>query len=377
MVDTPKRAKMELPNDSSEYFESYDNLEIHKLMLEDFPRTDSYKSAIFNNKTLFKGKTIMDVGCGTGILSIFCAQAGAKKVYAIEASNLAKLAQKIIVENKFENIIEVIQKRVEDVELTGDIKVDVIISEWMGFYLLHEGMLDSVIYARDKFLKPDGYMFPESATIYVAPCKLPSFFDEWKNFHGVSMNAFAKCLRESKSNKPEVMLVQPENLLGDEVALCWINLKEDTVADLDKYSVKHVVGASQSGSYQGISVWFRCLFPYQNNSAVPICLCTSPFSLETHWKQTVVILPEQQTVEEGEPIAFELSMERSAESNRRYNLQVVLLDPEEVEHPLPCNCHMTKCILTKTFMMQHPERTDVPILEDIGDTADSAKDADS
>lgn len=59
----------------------------------------------------------------------------------------------------------------EDVKLPNDERVDIIISEWMGFYLLHEGMLDSVIYARDKFLKPEGSMFPESATVYVAPCR--------------------------------------------------------------------------------------------------------------------------------------------------------------------------------------------------------------
>lgn len=41
----------------------------------------------------------------------------------------------------------------------------------MGFYLLHEGMLDSVLHARDKFLKPGGLMFPQTATIYAAPCE--------------------------------------------------------------------------------------------------------------------------------------------------------------------------------------------------------------
>lgn len=61
--------------------------------------------------------------------------------------------------------------RVEDVTLPDNIKVDVIISEWMGFYLLHEGMLDSVIMARDTFLKEDGKMFPEHAFMYVAPCR--------------------------------------------------------------------------------------------------------------------------------------------------------------------------------------------------------------
>lgn len=63
-----------------------------------------------------------------------------------------------------------IQKRVEDVELGKDLpeKVDAIVSEWMGFCLLYESMLDSVIDARDRLLKPDGLMFPERARIYIA-----------------------------------------------------------------------------------------------------------------------------------------------------------------------------------------------------------------
>lgn len=77
-------------------------------MLEDDPRTSAYKNAIMSNKAFFEGKVVMDVGCGTGILSIFCAQAGAKKVYAIEASKIAGLAKEIVKENKFEDVIEVI-----------------------------------------------------------------------------------------------------------------------------------------------------------------------------------------------------------------------------------------------------------------------------
>lgn len=76
-------------------------------MLDDVPRTVAYQKAILGNKTYFKDKIVMDVGCGTGILSIFCAQAGAKKVYAVEASNLANIARDIVRENKFEEIIEV------------------------------------------------------------------------------------------------------------------------------------------------------------------------------------------------------------------------------------------------------------------------------
>lgn len=79
-------------------------------MLEDKPRVLAYKDAILKNREYFKDKVVMDVGCGTGILSIFCAQAGAKKVYAVEASNVAGLAKDIILSNNFQNVIEVSYK---------------------------------------------------------------------------------------------------------------------------------------------------------------------------------------------------------------------------------------------------------------------------
>lgn len=52
-------------------------------MLKDEVRTLSYRSAIYNNKHLFKDKIVLDVGCGTGILSMFAAKAGAKHVYGV------------------------------------------------------------------------------------------------------------------------------------------------------------------------------------------------------------------------------------------------------------------------------------------------------
>lgn len=56
----------------------------------------------------------------------------------------------------------------------------------------------------------------------------------------MKMSSFSKHLRQSKYNKPEIALVQPEELLGTEVAMAWINLNEDKVADVDSYSIQHV-----------------------------------------------------------------------------------------------------------------------------------------
>ena len=84
---------------------------------------------------------------------------------------MAAHAEKLVESNGLKGRVEVIQGAMEDVELPE--KVDIIVSEWMGYFLLRESMLDSVIVARDKWLKPDGALFPSHATIYVAPAYVP------------------------------------------------------------------------------------------------------------------------------------------------------------------------------------------------------------
>jgi predicted RNA methylase len=58
---------------------------IHEEMLKDSVRTGSYRAAIMNNPHLFKDKTVLDVGCGTGILSMFAAKAGASHVVGVRS----------------------------------------------------------------------------------------------------------------------------------------------------------------------------------------------------------------------------------------------------------------------------------------------------
>ena len=66
------------------YFSSYEDLSVHELMIKDKPRTLAYKNYIEKNAALFKDKIVIDVGAGSGILSLFAAKAGAKKVSALK-----------------------------------------------------------------------------------------------------------------------------------------------------------------------------------------------------------------------------------------------------------------------------------------------------
>lgn len=74
-------------------------------MLKDTVRTDAYRDFIYDNKGLFKDKIVLDVGCGTGILSMFCARAGAKRVIAVDNSNIIQKARENVYKNGFEQVI--------------------------------------------------------------------------------------------------------------------------------------------------------------------------------------------------------------------------------------------------------------------------------
>ena len=75
-------------------------------------------------------------------------------------------------------------------------KVDIIISEWMGYFLLYESMLDCILVARDKYLKPNGLLFPDRAVLFLASLEDEQYREEkinfWDNVYGVSM----KCVKK-------------------------------------------------------------------------------------------------------------------------------------------------------------------------------------
>jgi protein arginine N-methyltransferase 1 len=137
-------------------------------MIKDKIRTKSYQMAIMTNAEVLRDKVVLDIGCGTGILSIFAARAGAKHVYAIDNAEIAEYAKVIIKNNGYSDNISVIKGKVEEIELPVP-HVDVIISEWMGYFLLYESMLDTVLYARDKWLVKDtGIIMPDKFHLNLA-----------------------------------------------------------------------------------------------------------------------------------------------------------------------------------------------------------------
>ena len=107
-------------------------------------RTTSYRNSIYQNAHLFKDKVVLDVGCGTGILCMFAAKAGAKKVIGVDMSNIIDNAKIIVKDNGLDGVITLLKGKMEDVVLPVD-KVDIIVSEVLfnhgDTYFLVDGLL--------------------------------------------------------------------------------------------------------------------------------------------------------------------------------------------------------------------------------------------
>ena len=92
-------------------------------------------------------------------------------------STIIEKAREVVEANGMTAKITLLQGKMEDVVMPFP-KVDIILSEWMGYFLLYESMLDTVLYARDKYLATGGLIFPDKATIFMAGIEDGEYKDE-------------------------------------------------------------------------------------------------------------------------------------------------------------------------------------------------------
>ncbi|KAI5450050.1 hypothetical protein NCC49_003812 [Naganishia albida] len=353
-------AKAKKPKDNdSYYFDSYAANDIHELMLRDTTRTVSYGRFILSNPGAFKDKLVMDVGCGTGILSMFAARAGAKHVYAIEASGFANKARQNIKNNGLEDVITVIQGKVEEITLPVQ-HVDVIISEWMGYMLLYEAMLDSVLHARDRFLAPGGLMVPSQTRIILAGITGQQLWDEgfgfWDNVYGFDMSA----MRPTRCQDGLIEIVNAKEICTTETIVTDINTHTATVKSLDFHSDFELQPLPSNDGrptqIRAFITWFDTFFSHESSptgQAPPSQACsteffpdeayeravepvgtaaqeggsdvsftTGPRGKPTHWKQVVFMLKQPILLEKGQRIKGKFNCIKGHDNQRELDVEI-------------------------------------------------------
>ena len=337
------------------YFSAYSCLSHQVDMLSDTVRMDSYHSAIRDNALNFEDKVVLDVGSGTGILALFAAQAGARKVYAVEATDAAKFAKRLVAHNRLENVVTVIQDTIEQVELPE--RVDIIVSEFMGHFLLRESMLDSVLYARDKFLKSDGAIYPSVARMYLAPAscrfieykevacsqeirKSKCFLDKVRTCYGVDLDCFSRDLEKEIKERfvgtSEGVEVEPHELLGTPVCVKEFDLLTSTINDVKSVSkdftfdISPLRRESDSDDLEDLSLtmfvgWFSVHFTGSPSEPAYVdveCSNEPRVGFDTHWGQEAFLVNPSVAVHRGDKMEGHFEMTRRPDNWRLYNVNI-------------------------------------------------------
>ena len=219
--------------------------------------------------------------------------------------------------NGFSDKITLIKGKLEEVDLPVD-KVDIIISEWMGYFLFYESMLDTVLFARDKWLVPGGLIFPDKATLYVAAIEDADYksekIDFWTNVYGFDMS----CIREVAMTEPLVDNTNAKQMVTPGVPVFTVDIATCTVADL-AFKQRFVLTASRNDYVHGFVGYFDIGF---TQGHTVIGFSTSPMSRYTHWKQTVFYLNHELAVAAGEQINVVLECGPNQKNPRDLDIQI-------------------------------------------------------
>ncbi|PSC76773.1 putative arginine N-methyltransferase 3 isoform B [Micractinium conductrix] len=400
-------------------------------MLSDKVRTQAYRNALELNPRLLRGARVLDVGCGTGILSMFAARAGAAAVVGIDGSpQIARFARAnvaanglaagaggpiAIVASKVEKLAELplppqaqgtpqqqqrhnhtarhlqpggaaqrgeapAQQQAVSVPAKAppEQQVDVLVSEWMGYALLFESMLGSVLYARDRWLRPGGAVLPDVARLYVAAggegATGLEFWHDVYGFRQACMEDVRDSLASDALRTALLRYVPARHVISEPASLHSFDLATMSADEQDFTApfrlaangsgkrecvgvVAVVAGAcmrsrGRSGQQAGpqtchaVVVWFDTLFSERFCAEHQVTLSTSPLSgTQTHWGHTVLLLKQPVLLAPADAaaaaagggaqraavaLAGQLGMERSRQTHRRLNI-VLRYAPQYVD----------------------------------------------
>ncbi|RDA89545.1 hypothetical protein CP533_3755 [Ophiocordyceps camponoti-saundersi (nom. inval.)] len=338
-VEMAEEKMKALAHSEQHYFKSYDHHGIHEEMLKDEVRTRSYMNSIVQNKHLFKDKIVLDVGCGTAILSMFAVKAGAKHVIGVDMSSIVFKAREIVKANGMADKITLIQGKMEEVELPFP-KVDIIISEWMGYFLLYESMLDTVLYARDAYLNKDGLIFPDKATIFFAGIEDGEYKEEkigfWDNVYGFDYTP----LKETALSEPLVDTVELKTVVTDPTSVLTLDLYTCTTADLN-FTAPFRLTTKRADFVHALVAWFDIEFSACHK---PIRFSTGPHAKYTHWKQTVFYFKDVLTVQRDEDIQCTLRVKPNAKNRRDLDIDIDYeLETGDVTRSTSGSCEYHMC----------------------------------
>ncbi|HYC92543.1 MAG TPA: 50S ribosomal protein L11 methyltransferase [Thermoanaerobaculia bacterium] len=266
-------------------------LDYHRELLNDELRTHAFREAIA--KTVRPGDVVIDLGCGSGILSFFACQAGAARVYAIDSTRMADVAAYLSRHLGFADRITVIQKESREVELPE--RANVLISETLGVTGFDEGIAGSVKDARARLLTADARIIPCRLGVSLVPVELDYDYDRHVAFWSEPRYGFdLSPLRVFASNAIAFAHIRGNAHLAPPAEMFSLAVGEATEAQgRASFTVQ------RKGFLHGFGAFFTATL------AEGITL-TNARARETSWSQALLPLEVPVQVRKGSHIAVEL-----------------------------------------------------------------------
>jgi protein arginine N-methyltransferase 1 len=223
-------------------------LEVHRGLLQDESRTNAFREAI--RRVVTPDSVVLDLGTGSGILALFAAEAGARRVFAVDATHSADLASFLTRQLGFADRIQVFHEHSTNVELPE--RADILVTETLGAFGFDEQILSSVIDARARLLTPDAILIPSRVDLYLVPVDDASIYEQrvsWWNgkpygFDFSPLAVFASNILFVGSVGSASFLAPPAMVI------------ESDLTSVDISGRAHFT-AARAGTIYGFTGWFR------------------------------------------------------------------------------------------------------------------------
>lgn len=248
-------------------FGNFAGVNIHRAMLADSVRLAGYEQAI--RRVVRPGDVVIDAGSGTGVLAVLAALAGARKVYAIEASEYARVARQVAADSGVASKVEVVQGNFGEVELPE--KARVLVTETFGAWVLAEGALPELRACAERNLVPDAITVPSGYTLYLTPLRQapPGLLLPFvRHPSGLDLSSLRAEALGRAMQMPLSLQGAPSLRVG---SFSLLGQTDDLEAQVEV-----------EGPFEALCAWFSL------ELAEEITLSTAPDQPQTSWQQTIL-----------------------------------------------------------------------------------------
>lgn len=281
-------------------------LAIHGVMLADVKRNQALAESLA--AAIRPGDVVVDLGAGSGLLALVAARQGARKVYAIERSSMAAVARRLVAQNGYEGVIEVVEA--DSFDWQPPERAQVLISETLGFAVFDEQFRACVADARERMLVPDGRIIPGRIDVHAAPVSpVPGIVDigRMDDVLGFDFSPLARLFRGAHQRG----YVPEESELALPRLLCSVDCR--TMAMEAVLDAEAVFECRRAGVLAGFALWFAA-----DMGAGITMSSRSPDPDDNHWGQALLGAGERGFVEPGQAIRLALRM---VDSRRSFRLE--------------------------------------------------------